>query len=82
MAGTGKERFCHYGKPAGHYVVDEGGWIFRLDRRSGTKRAMCPACQAVRKLPREVLDRMTQEERDARRETSRAIQRESVERKK
>jgi hypothetical protein len=82
MAGTGKERFCPYGKPAGHFVVDTGGWIFRIHGKSMTKRAMCPACQAVRKLPKAVLDRMTEEERAERREMARGVQRESMERKK
>lgn len=82
MSGTGKERFCPYGKPAGHFVIDNGGWIFRFHLKSQTKRAMCPACQARRKLPRAVLDRMTEEERDERREASRIIQREAMERKK
>lgn len=82
MAGTGKERYCHYGKPAGHYVVDEGGWKFRWHVKSGTKRAMCPTCQATRLLPKAVLSRMTEEERNERRDVSRSIQLEAMERKK
>lgn len=82
MGGTGKERFCPYGKPAGHYVVDAGGWIWRFHLKSGTKRAMCPSCQAKRKLSKTVLAAMTKEERDDRREFSRIIQREAQERKK
>lgn len=82
MPGTGKERFCPYGKPAGHYVVDDGGWIWRHHVKSQTKRAMCPACQATRKLPAAVLKKMTEEERDARRDVSRSIQKEAMERKK
>jgi hypothetical protein len=82
MSDAPKERWCHYGKPAGHYVLDEGGWIFRVHWKSQTKRAMCPACQAKRKLPKEVLARMTEEERGERREVSRIIQREVMERKK
>jgi hypothetical protein len=82
MAGSGKERWCPYGKPAGHWVMDTGGWVTKHHFRSQTKRSMCPACQATRKLPRQVLERMTEEEREGRREVSRAIQRESVERKK
>lgn len=63
-----KQRFCPYGQ---HFVDDEG-FRFVLHAKSQTKRGMCPSCQAKRKLPRAVIDRMTEEEREGRRASSSA----------
>jgi hypothetical protein len=43
---------------------------------------MCPSCQAKRKLPRAVLDRMTKEEKEARRATVAAASKQALEKRK
>lgn len=81
MVDEAKKRFCHYGKPAGHFVENTGTWK-RRGPPGGPFQFMCPACQAVRRLPKEVLDRMTEEERNERRAESRRIALESNEERK
>jgi hypothetical protein len=73
-----KKRFCPYGQ----HFVDDVGFIFKMHAKSMTKRGMCPSCQAKRKLPRAVLDRMTKEEKEARRATVAAASKQALEKRK
>lgn len=75
-----QQRYCSYGVDGGGHFVDPGpGWGVRRDRRHGTRRLICPTCRAVRKLPKDVLERMVNENRAARAAAARAVQQKSEE---
>lgn len=59
------EKYCAYCRV---FRPDEG---FRSVRHpeSGTQRSMCPRCQDTRKKPRTVLQKLADQEREARRKS-------------
>jgi hypothetical protein len=73
-----KKRFCPYGQ----HFVDDAGFVFVLHPKSMTKRGMCPTCQAKRRLPRSEIERMTKEERDARRASTVSASKQALEKRK
>lgn len=73
-----QQKYCSYGR---HFVPRERARL-RPKPKGAPPTYICDTCADVRRLPKETLDRMTQEEREARRASSSLASKEALKKRK